>query len=266
MKIKITAFALLLLIVFGCSNASNQEKRIFTTQYGSIKALQAHLEADKMAWWIYHKKHIILSTEFNPLDTEGKDISKQAFLEKLDTGDFIALEVTDEAGNNYYQLRPLSEDAEQSISGTVEVDAYVALQHFLQEGKDFPAFEFNDLDGNQFSQEDLIGKTIFLKTWFIACAPCIKEMPDLNAMVEAYRNREDVIFISLALDKPDALKKFLTKRQFDYKIVAEQSDYILENLVNLAYPTHYIIGPDGKVKKITSNFEELDLARIAMGI
>lgn len=266
MRIKFTVFALLLLIVFGCSNASHQETRVFTTQYGSIKALQAHLEADKMAWWIYHKKHIILSTAFSPLNINGKDISKQEFLETLDTGDFIALEVKDEAGNNYYQLRPLSEDAEQSISGTVEVEAYVALEHFLQEGKDFPTFEFNDLDGNQFTNESLEGKAIFLKTWFIACAPCIKEMPDLNEMVEKYTNREDVIFISLALDEPDALKQFLTKRKFDYKVVAEQSNYILESLVNLAYPTHYIIGPDGKVKKITNNFEELELARIAMGI
>lgn len=266
MRIKFTCFALLLLTVFGCSNVSNEEKRILTTQYGSVKALQAHVEADKMTWWIYHKKHIILSTEFNPLDSDGKDISKKAFLEKLDTGDFIALEVKDEAGDNYYHLRRISEEADQGISGTIEVEAYVGLQHFLQEGKDFPAFELNDLDGNQFSREDLIGKTIFLKTWFIACAPCIEEMPYLNAMVETYKNREDIIFISLALDKPEALKKFLTKRQFDYKVIAEQSDFITEQLVNLAYPTHYIIGPDGKVKKITNNFEELELARIAMGI
>lgn len=266
MRIKSVAFTLLLFTVLGCSNASDKETRVFTTQYGSIKALQAHLEADKMAWWIYHKKHIILSTAFSPLNMDGKDISKQEFLEKLDTGDFIALEVKDEAGNNYYQLRPLSEDAEQSISGTIEVDAYVGLQHFLQEGKQFPDFEFNDLDGNQFTNESLKGKTIFLKTWFIACAPCIEEMPHLNEMVEKYSNRPDITFISLALDKPDALKKFLTKRQFDYKVIAEQGDFIVEKLVNLAYPTHYIISPDGKVKKITNNFEELELARIAMGI
>ncbi len=266
MRIKATLLLLTLFICLGCGNPAKDSTRVLTTQYGSVKALQAHLEADKMTWWTYNKKHIILSTEFSPLGIDGQTISKQEFLEKLDTGDFIALEVKDEAGDNYYHLRPISENAAQGISGLAEVDGYYALQHFLQEGKDFPDFEFNDLEGNLFTNESLKCKTIFLKTWFIACAPCIEEMPDLNEMVEKYTNRADVIFISLALDKPEALKKFLTKRQFDYKVIAEQSDFIVDNLVNLAYPTHYIIGPDGKVKKITSNFEELDLARIAMGI
>jgi len=256
----------MLCIALSCSNTSKEEKRVFTTQYGSMKALQKHLEADKMTWWTYHKEHIILSTEFNALDIEGKDIDKQEFLEMLDTGDYLALAVKDEADKNYYHLRLISENAAQSISGLAEVDGYSGLQHFMQEGKDFPDFEFTDLDGNVFTNDDLMGKTIFLKTWFIACAPCIEEMPALNEMVKAYQNREDMIFISLALDKPDALKKFLTKRQFDYKVIAEQGDFIVDNLVNLAYPTHYIIGPDGKVKKITSNFEELDMARVAMGI
>lgn len=246
--------------------ACGKEKRTYTTQYGSIRALQAHLEADKMTWWTYHKKHIILSTEFKALDTNGEDITKREFLEKLNTGDFIALEVEDESKQKYYHLLSITDKADDSISGMVEVDGYAALEHFLQEGKDFSNFEFTDLDGNVFSKEGLQGKTIFLKTWFIACAPCIEEMPDLNAMMKIYQNREDIVFISLALDKPDALRTFLSKKQFDYRVIAEQSDFIVENLVNLAYPTHYIIGPNGKIKKITSNFEELDLARIAMGI
>ena len=266
MRMKDPLLLLILFSCFACGNPTKDSTRVLTTQYGSIKTLQAHLEADKMTWWTYNKEHIILSTEFSPLGVDGQTMSKKAFLEKLDTGDFIALKVQDEAGENYYHLRPISEDAAQGISGLAEVDGYYALQHFLQEGKDFPAFEFNDLDGNQFTNESLKGKTIFLKTWFIACAPCIEEMPDLNEMVAQYTNREDVIFISLALDKPEALQKFLAKRQFDYKVIAEQSDFIVDNLVNLAYPTHYIIGPDGKVQKITSNFEELDLARLALGI
>lgn len=264
MRTQVIISALFISILMSCSSAS--EKKTFTTEYGSMKALQVHLEKDKMTWWTYHKGHIVLSTDFNPIDIDGTEISKMAFLEKLNTGDFIVLEVEDKAKESYYHLLPISENADASISGMVEVDGYSALEHFLQEGRDFVDFDFTDLEGNRFTRQDLAGKTIFLKTWFIACAPCIEEMPDLNEMVKSYQNREDVIFISLALDKSEALEKFLTKTQFDYKVVARQGDFIGENLVNLAYPTHYIIGPDGKVKKVTQNFEELNLARIAMGI
>jgi len=264
MRTQVIISILFISIIMGCGSPS--EKKTFTTEYGSMKALQAHLEKDKMTWWTYHKGHIVLSTDFNPIDIDGTEISKRAFLEKLNTGDFIVLEVEDEAKESYYHLLRISENADASISGMVEVDGYSALEHFLQEGKDFVDFDFTDLDGNRFTRQDLAGKTVFLKTWFIACAPCIEEMPHLNEMVASYQNREDVIFISLALDKSEALKKFLAETQFDYKVVARQGDFIVENLVNLAYPTHYIIGPDGKVKKVTQNFEELDLARIAMGI
>ncbi|MBO3696966.1 TlpA disulfide reductase family protein [Roseivirga sp. E12] len=265
MRSKLALLLMIMSLSFGCSGPS-KESRVLTTQYGSIKALQAHLEKDKMTWWTYHKGHIILSTEFNPLDTDGAEITKRDFLEKLNTGDFIAVEVEDESKQKYYQLLAISENADTSISGMVEVDGYTALEHFLQEGRDFPDYEFIDLDGNYYARDDLLGKTVFLKTWFIACAPCIEEMPDLNELVKAYQNREDIIFISLALDKAEALKAFLQETQFDYKVIPLQGDFIDENLVNLAYPTHYLIGPDGKVKKVTHNFEELDLARVAMGI
>ncbi len=257
-------FILFSTALMACGGAKKERK--LSTEYGSVSALQAHLEKDKMTLWTYHKKHIILSTEFNALDPSGNKISKRDFLEKLNTGNYISLEVEDEAKQKYYQILPVSDNAAEGIRGMIEVDAYVALEHFLQEGKDFPAFTFNDLEGNQLTNESLKGKTIFLKTWFIACAPCIEEMPRLNAMMKAYANRDDVVFISLALDEPEALRQFLTKRQFDYIVIANQDDFIYNNLTNLAYPTHHIIGPDGKIKKVTSNFEELDMARIAMGI
>lgn len=265
MRIQKLLLLLLITCFFGCSTSSKEEK-VLTTDYGSVKALQTHLEKDKMTWWTYHKKNIILSTEFKPLDPDGNDITKKEFLEKLDTGDFIVLDVMDESQEAYYQLLSISENAAEAITGMVEVDGYAALQHFLEEGKQFPSYNFTDIEGNSYSNKDLYGKTVFIKTWFIACAPCIEEMPDLNKLVNEYSNRDDVVFISLALDKPEALKEFLTKRKFDYKVVSEQGDFIYENLVNLAYPTHFIIGPDGAIKKVVSNFEELDLARKSMGI
>lgn len=256
---------LFILLFFSCSSKVD-EKLLLKTEYGSPKALLAHLEKDSKTWWIYHKKHIILSSQFNPLDLKGKNISKEFFLEQLSSGEFIALRVSDQHDKEYYKLYTPSESAQKSVHPMVKIDAYNSFMHFLKEGQTLEKFSFTDINGATYTSKNTKGKTVILKTWFIGCAPCIAEMPDLNELVSTYKNREDVVFISLALDKEEALQKFLNKTQFDYAVVAEQKDFINDALGEYSYPTHFIIDKNGIIRKVVNNFEELSLAIESLGI
>src|SRR5688572_27232831 len=53
-------------------------------------------------------------------------------------------------------------------------------------GLKFPDFSLTSIDGKQFQLSELKGKVIMLNFWFIACAPCVAEMPLLNQLVEEY--------------------------------------------------------------------------------
>jgi translation initiation factor 2 beta subunit (eIF-2beta)/eIF-5 len=51
---------------------------------------------------------------------------------------------------------------------------------------------------------------VVIKCWFIHCVACIEEFP-VNKMATKYKNRKDIVFISLAEDSPQELKTFLLK-------------------------------------------------------
>ena len=215
------------------------------------------LQTDQIKWWQYHKRNIFLSSDFLPLGETGDTLSKKAFLEALVTGDYIAIKKKSEQEVDPYQLFKLTSDADENIKYTISAESYREYKHFLMEGQDFPEFRMTDLNGNVFSKEELKGKTVAIKTWFINCKPCIEEMPQLNALVNEYQNRDDVVFLSLALDEEEDLQNFLLKTKFDYPVVPLQKAFIEDTLGLSVYPTHIIVAPSGKILKVVNTAPEM---------
>jgi thiol-disulfide isomerase/thioredoxin len=114
-----------------------------------------------------------------------------------------------------------------------------------------------DLDGKSYTPENTRGKYVVMKFWFIGCVPCVEEMPELNEIVAKNKDRDDVIFLSIALDPEPALRKFLAKKQFDYKTVGNKSAYVADTLLINQFPTHLVIGKDGNVLGVCSWVKEL---------
>lgn len=219
--------------------------------------LFSSLQADQAKWWRYHKTNIDLSADFLPLGEEGDTISEKAFFEALLTGDFITLKLKTNDAEDKYQLFRLREGADEDISYTIMADTYPEYKHFMMEGKAFPDFNLTDLQGNTYSKEALEGKTLAVKTWFLRCKPCIEEMPQLNALVEEYSDRDDVVFLSLSLDSREELENFLTTREFKYPVIPNQKAFIEDTLGFSIYPTHIIVDPTGEIRKVVNTAPEM---------
>ncbi|WP_051205375.1 TlpA family protein disulfide reductase [Salinimicrobium xinjiangense] len=217
----------------------------------------SNIHSDQAKWWRYHKTNIDLSSEFTARGEEGDTLSKKAFFEALLTGDYIALKLKSNASENKYKLFRLQEDSDDDISYTIMADTYPYYKHFMMEGKEFPDFEFTDLQGRKVSKELAKGKTLAVKTWFIRCKPCIEEMPQLNRLVEEYENRDDVLFLSLSLDPKEELETFLSTREFKYPVIANQKAFIEDTLGFTIYPTHIIVEPSGKIRKVVNTAPEM---------
>lgn len=246
-KIFISAFILSFFISCGEKEQKVTEADL---QFSSLQTNQAK-------WWSYHKSNIDLTSDFLPLGEAGDTISKQEFLEQLVTGEFIAIKIRSNEPRNKYRLYRLDENADDAIEYTVASDSYREYKHFMMEGKDFPDFSFTDLQGRKYSNEDLLGKTLVVKTWFLRCKPCIEEMPQLNELVAAYSDREDVVFLSLSTDPEDELEKFLTEREFNYPVVPNSKSFIEQTLGVNIYPTHIIVDQSGKIEKVVNTAEEM---------
>ncbi|MBK8086975.1 MAG: TlpA family protein disulfide reductase [Chitinophagaceae bacterium] len=91
------------------------------------------------------------------------------------------------------------------------------------------------MEGRKYSLNDLKGKVVVINFWFINCAPCKAEIPQLNKLVKEF-NQDEVVFIAVALDSYSELKDFLKTTPFDYHIIDDGRYFAQGNGVK-SYPT-----------------------------
>ncbi|KQB39771.1 TlpA family protein disulfide reductase [Flavobacterium aquidurense] len=211
-------------------------------------------------WSVYQSKKIMLSRDFTAIDLNSKEISKEAFLDQLANGNFIPIRLKSEDSVYYYKLFQIQPKSDTSIKATINQIGFDAYKNFEMEGKPFPKFSFKDLNGNLISNESMKGKIIVIKCWYIHCTPCIREFPQVNKLVEEYKNRKDILFISLAEDSPEQLKTFLARKPLSYDVIPDMKVYMNEALQLNSFPTHFILNKEGMIAKVLPNFESLEVA------
>ena len=250
-KIILLTFSISILSMMSCSKK---------TDYGQPNANFKNLEKDFITWWTYHENNIILSSNFIAIDELSSQISKEDFLKKLTSGDYIPLKLNSKDSLTYYKLFKLDQTSDNEIRKQIKLSSTTDYIHFKTEGKTFPKFQFVDLNGVVYNNENTKGKIVILKCWFIACHSCVAEFPELNKLVDKYRNQKDIIYISLALDSKEKLNQFLSQKRFNYAVIADQEEFISTELNVTMFPTHFIIDSNGIIRKVVNKADEMILA------
>lgn len=230
------------------------------SKFGNPEVNPIQIQKTFKDWSNYQKENIMLSRDFVALDLLSKEISKESFLNKLVNGNYIPIRLKSNDSIYYYKLFKIQPKADTSIKATINQEAFDAVKNFEMEGKPFPKFSFNNLDGNLVSNETMKGKIIVIKCWYIHCAACIKEFPEVNQLVEKYKDRKDILFVSLAEDTPEQLKTFLARKPLSYSVIPNMKEYMNEALQLNAFPTHFILNKDGLIVKVLNNYQSLEVA------
>jgi peroxiredoxin len=115
-----------------------------------------------------------------------------------------------------------------------------------------PAMDFNlvDLKGEKYKLSELKGKVIALNFWFVECKPCVMEMPELNELVEEFKGKE-VLFLSIAINKKDQLKKFLKSTEFNYEVIPN-GQTTADSFAVKGFPTNVIIDKNGIIQYVST--------------
>ncbi len=111
-------------------------------------------------------------------------------------------------------------------------------------------FSLENIKGKKYGLSELTGKVIVLNFWFIACQPCIMEMPDLNELVKEFKDKE-VVFLAIALNSKKELKKFIKKNKFRYSIIAD-GQVTAQSYQIKGYPTNIIIDKSGVIQYVST--------------
>ena len=244
---------LLWLLVFILSCGQSGDKNL----YGIPVTKPENILSSFNGYWNYTSGHIKFYEKYTALDTTGKPMDKGKFMQLLSSGDFLPVKRITTDSVFYYQLHRLDPTVNDDIRMTLKDWAYTEFSNYQHEGKPLTQFNFTDLNGKVYNAETTKGKITVMKFWFIGCKPCVAEMPELNKLVARYKNRDDVVFMSLALDSKEKLEQFLEKVQFDYAVVADQEKYLTDELNIRQYPTHLIIDKKGKVVNIVGQASEI---------
>ncbi|GAA3573647.1 hypothetical protein GCM10022395_23600 [Snuella lapsa] len=130
-----------------------------------------------------------------------------------------------------------------------------------QEGAVAPTIKTTStLDGNEFDLTAYKGKYVMIDFWGIWCGPCVSEMPKVKEFSEKYKDRLEILGVNSG-DKKQRIIDFVDKNEYNWQQVMDVRDSDVDNFVlryNVnAFPTKFIIDPEGKiVKKFVGSGEE----------
>lgn len=119
----------------------------------------------------------------------------------------------------------------------------------LKEGSKAPDFALPALGGGIVKLSDLKGKIVVVNFWATWCPPCLHEMPALNELSTAYKNK-NVVVLGLSLDEEglSVTESFIQKLGVTYKIVeSDKKTYQAYGNV-LTIPHTFVIDKNGVVK------------------
>jgi peroxiredoxin len=107
-------------------------------------------------------------------------------------------------------------------------------------------FTLTDLQGKTWHLQDLRGKVVLVNFWATWCSPCRKEMPDLQALYEKYKDQG---FAVLAISDEEAAKVtlFLAERKISYPVLLDPGRKVHELYQVEGIPKSFVYDRDGKL-------------------
>jgi peroxiredoxin len=107
-------------------------------------------------------------------------------------------------------------------------------------------FTLADLQGKAWHLQDLRGRVVLVNFWATWCPPCRKEMPDLDALYNKFKDRG---FVVLAISDEEAAKvsPFIAERKISYPVLLDPGRKVNDAFIVEGIPKSFVYDRGGKM-------------------
>lgn len=127
-------------------------------------------------------------------------------------------------GGTLHRVNPLlgSEVGQRAVQGVLTATAPTPPPGVAVAGPGdaLPALRLPDLDGREHAVADRDGRPLLINFWASWCAPCIEEMPLLDAFARA-EGAAGIQVLGIALDDAATVRAFLATTPVTYRILLD---------------------------------------------
>ena len=155
-------------------------------------------------------------------------------------------------------------DFDEYPSGLIEdlpsgqIDENIDTKPGLEKNQVAPDFELATLTDGTVRLSDYRGKKVILNFWASWCPPCRVEMPYMENYYEENKDAENVEIIAVNMtkterggdDKIERVEEFVKDNKLSFPILLDETGEVMKLYQIMAYPTTYIINPEGVITDV----------------
>ncbi|GAB3471337.1 hypothetical protein GCM10027321_43050 [Massilia terrae] len=164
-------------------------------------------------------------------DENGKALTPEQFAAQV------------QAGRGYGMAKKINVDGLAfRLLSAAQMSDFRSFAH-LKAGERFPAFDLKRLDGTAIDLSALAGRYTLVSFYFAGCAPCVREVPSLNAVAQ---RRSDLNFVALTHDSAEEARDFIRETKLAWPVVPDAAK-LIKTVGVKGFPSMALLDRDGKL-------------------
>lgn len=115
-------------------------------------------------------------------------------------------------------------------------------------GKLAPEFELKDISGSRVKLSEARGKVVLLNFWAEWCVPCRAEMPFMENLYKAFKDK-GLVVLAVSVDKSaKAVKTFVSDKKLTFTVLMDKDKEVsFDQYGVMGFPTTFLIDKKGVV-------------------